>query len=86
MNLEPLDRKNLHDFLAHLLECAGAPHLMTPGLRDALVDHCAGNLRILTAMAADLLSAAVDRELAQLDEKLFIEVFSANPRGRKPKK
>ena len=86
MILEPLDRDNLLGFLSHLLERAGAPHLMTPALCQTLVDHSAGNLRILTAMAADLLGAAVDRELTQLDEKLFIEIFSTNPRALNPKK
>lgn len=78
--LEPLDRDNMRDFLEHLLQRAGAPHLMTPELCQTLVEHSAGNPRILSAMAADLLSAAVDRELSLLDEKLFIEIFSANPR------
>jgi type II secretory pathway predicted ATPase ExeA len=86
MILEPLDRDNMLGFLSHLLERAGAPHLMTPELCQALVDHSAGNPRILSAMAADLLSAAVDRELPKLDEKLFIEIFSTNPRALKPKK
>ena len=79
--LEPLDRDNMLAFLVHLLERAGAPHLMTPELCQALVDHSAGNPRILSAMAADLLGAAVDRELTHLDEKLFIEIFSSNPRA-----
>jgi type II secretory pathway predicted ATPase ExeA len=86
MILEPLDRDNLLGFLEHLLERAGAPHLMTPPLCQALVDHCAGNLRILSSMAADLLNAAADRELTQLDEKLFIEFFSTNSRTLKSKK
>jgi len=87
--LEPLERDDLLGFLGHLLERAGAPHLMTPELCSALVDHCAGNLRILTSMAADLLGAAVNQELTQLDEKLFIEIFSTKPRAstkRKPRK
>lgn len=86
MILEPMDRDTLQGFLHHLLSNAGAPHLMTPDLCNVLVDHSAGNLRILTSMAAELLSAAVDRELKQLDEKLFIEVFSSKPRPSAPKK
>lgn len=79
MILDPLNRNDLLAFLNHLLERAGAPHLMTPTLCEALVDHCAGNLRILTSMAADLLAAAVNKELKQLDEKLFFELFSTIP-------
>jgi len=49
---------------------------MTPALRHTLCDHAAGNYRILTTMAAELLAVAAQRELAQLDEKLYLEVFS----------
>ena len=35
-----------------------------------------GNYRILTTMAAELLAVAAKRELPQLDEKLYLEVFA----------
>lgn len=50
---------------------------MTPALRHTLCDHAAGNYRILTTMAAELLAAAAQRDLPQLDEKLYLEVFAA---------
>ncbi len=83
--LEPWDRNATKSFLEHALEHAGAPHLMTQGLKDTLVEHCAGNLRILCGMGADLLEAAAKRESKHLDEKLFIEIFSREtaPRGRR---
>jgi len=34
---------DLRDFLDHALDEAGAPHLMCDGLKDALVEHAAGN-------------------------------------------
>lgn len=80
--LEPLERDDLLSFLDHLLDKAGAPHLVTPELRDVLADHAHGNLRLLTALAADLLETAVRRELPQLDEKLFLEVFAHHPRRK----
>lgn len=80
--LEPLDRNDMLDLLEHLLKRAGAPHLITPQLCEALVDHSAGNPRILTAMAAELLGAAAAKQLSQLDEKLFIETFSQKNRAR----
>lgn len=49
---------------------------MTQDLRNTLCDHAAGNYRILTTMAAELLSAAARRNLPQLDEKLYLEVFA----------
>lgn len=77
--LQPLSAEETAAFLRHLLDHAGAPHLMTDALQQALIDHCAGNPRILTGMAADLLDAAVRKDRAQLDEKLFFEIFSRLP-------
>ena len=58
---------------------------MTPALRHTLCDHAAGNYRILTTMAAELLAAAAQRELPQLDEKLYLEVF-AQPEAPAPRR
>ena len=49
---------------------------MTAPLRQALCDHAAGNYRIMTTMAAELLAAAAQRDLAVLDEKLYLDVFA----------
>jgi hypothetical protein len=55
---------------------------------NVLVDHAAGNPRVLTTMGADLLAEAAKQDRRQLDEALFLEVFSRHPRrpgkGRKP--
>ena len=69
-------REELLGTLHHLLDTAGAPTLMTAELMNTLCDHAAGNYRILTTMAAELLSAAAQRESDQLDEKLYLEVFA----------
>jgi hypothetical protein len=46
--------------------------------------HAAGNYRALTTMAGQLLTVAADRNLAQLDEKLYFEVFAPpDPRKRR---
>ncbi len=72
-------REELLATLRHLVDTAGAPKLMTTQLMETLCDHAAGNYRILTTMAAELLSAGARREAGQLDEKLYLEVF-ASPR------
>lgn len=74
---EPASCEELHACLDHLLAGAGHAALMTPQLAHTLCDHAAGNFRILTTMAAELLAAAAQRDLAQLDEKLYLEVFAA---------
>jgi type II secretory pathway predicted ATPase ExeA len=86
MMLEPYGKDVLHNYMEHALQEAGAAHLMTQTLVETLVDHASGNLRLLNTMAADLLDAGARKELTQLDEKLFLEIFSRNPatRGHNP--
>jgi type II secretory pathway predicted ATPase ExeA len=69
-------RDDLLACLEHLLAGAGNASLMTLPLRHTLVDHAVGNYRILTTMAAELLTAAAQRDLPVLDEKLYMEVFA----------
>lgn len=77
--MEYASRDELSDCLKHLLSTAGAPHLMTKELTATLCDHAVGNYRVLTGMANELLSTAAQRELTQLDEKLFLELYAPNP-------
>ena len=77
--MEYASRDELSDCLNHLLSSAGAPHLMTKALTATLCDHAVGNYRVLTGMANELLSTAAQRELTQLDEKLFLELYTPNP-------
>ncbi len=72
------DREELLACLKHLQVTAGNPSLMTPELSQTLCDHALGNYRVLTSMAAELLAAAAQQEITQLDEKLYLQVF-ANP-------
>jgi type II secretory pathway predicted ATPase ExeA len=78
-------RDELLACLEHLLAAAGNASLMTPPLRHALCDHAAGNYRILTTMSAELLAAAVQKDLPLLDEKLYMDVFAppAKPVARR---
>ena len=85
--LEPYGRYDLLNYLEHALLQAAAPHLMTQTLMETLVDHAAGNLRLLNNMAAELLAVGAEKQVKQLDEKLFLEVFSRQPsRNRRLKK
>lgn len=49
---------------------------MTLPLRHTLREHALGNYRVLTTLANDLLTTAAQRELPELDEKLYFEVFA----------
>ncbi len=76
VKLEPASRDELAACLDHLLDAAGAPQLMTSELRITLAEHAAGNYRVLMNLADELLGVAAERDLARLDEKLFIETFA----------
>ena len=82
--MEYADRNELMACLKQLLATAGNASLMTPELMQTLWDHAVGNYRVLTSMAAELLAAAAQQEITQLDEKLYLEVFGAPP--AKPRK
>jgi hypothetical protein len=73
---EHASRDELLACLNHLLAGAGNASLMTPTLQQTLCDHAAGNFRILTTLAAELLAVAAQRDLPQLDEKLYLDVFA----------
>ena len=82
---EHASRDELAACLDHLIQGAGNASLMTPQLRQTLCDHAAGNYRILTSLAAELLAAAAQRDLPLLDEKLYFDVFAqpATPQARR---
>lgn len=75
--LEPGDRDTLVALLVHLTSEAGNANLMSPELMKTLAEHAMGNPRILCATAAELLAAAARQDIAMLDEKLYLEHFSA---------
>ena len=77
LTMEYAAREELATCLNHLLTTAGNAGLMTQELKSVLCDHAVGNYRVLTGMAGELLATAAQRELTQLDEKLFLEVFAA---------
>ncbi len=85
LSLEYASREELRACLDHLLHAAGNPNLMTAELKTTLGEHALGNYRVLTTLAAELLAVAAQRELPQLDEKLYLEVF-APPRSAAPAK
>ncbi|MCI0745101.1 MAG: ATP-binding protein [Verrucomicrobia subdivision 3 bacterium] len=77
--LETASRDELLACLKHLQTQAGNASLMTPELVKTLCDHALGNYRVLATMASELLAAAAQQDLPQLDEKLFLNVFAAYP-------
>jgi general secretion pathway protein A len=79
---EAASREELLELLSHALLKAGNATLMTAELKDTLVDHSAGNYRTLMIMGAELLAYGMANDVAQLDEKTYLEVFQ--PRHSRP--
>ena len=79
---EAAPREELLELLRHALVKAGNASLMTAELMEVLVDHSAGNYRSLMIMGGDLLAYGMAQEIAQLDEKCYLELFQ--PRGARP--
>ena len=76
LHLESANPSQLADSLTYALKVAGNPKLMTTELVTTLAEHAAGNHRVLMNLASELLAVAAQRELSQLDEKLYFEVFA----------
>lgn len=82
--MEYATRDELLGCLEHLMASAGNSKLMTAELMHTLCDHALGNYRVMSTLAAELLSAAAQREATHLDEKLYLEVFA--PPASTPRK
>jgi type II secretory pathway predicted ATPase ExeA len=73
--MESASREELSELLSYALATAGNASLMTPELIGTLVDHSSGNYRLLMTMAGELLAYGLNREVEQMDEKFYLEVF-----------
>jgi type II secretory pathway predicted ATPase ExeA len=74
--LQAASAEDLRTVLKHLISEAGNSALMTPDLIATLSEHALGNYRVLMTLCGELLSAAAQKQLPQIDEKLYFEVFS----------
>ncbi|MCP4968606.1 MAG: AAA family ATPase [bacterium] len=84
LSMDPASRDELLACLQHLTKSAGNASLMTKELMNTLCEHSAGNHRVLTNIAGELLAVAAHRESVQIDEKLFFELYPSP--GQQPKR
>jgi general secretion pathway protein A len=73
--IEAASREELLELLNHALVKAGNATLMTAELKDTLVDHSAGNYRLLMTMSAEVLAYGTAHDVTQLDEKCYLDVY-----------
>jgi general secretion pathway protein A len=83
--MEYAHRDELLALLRHAITVAGNATLMTEPLMHTLTEHAAGNGRVLMTMAGELLVEGLAREQAQLDERLYLEVFQVPARATEDK-
>lgn len=76
MNMELVDKKELSNFINHCLDSAGNSKLFTQSVIASLAEHAGGNYRTLINLANELLNAAIIKEVAVVDEKLYFDTFS----------
>lgn len=81
LRTEALAPAMLHQCLSHMLKAAGNAKLFSPSVSKTLCEHAMGNLRLLMNMANDLLAEALRLEREQIDEKLYFELFTPDPKS-----
>ena len=82
LNHEAKGREDLTQIMTEAIRKAGNPNLLTKGLINTLADHSIGNMRAMMNMAAELLEEGLRRETSQLDEQLFIEMYSQTAKSK----
>jgi type II secretory pathway predicted ATPase ExeA len=85
LSFERATTEEMLEMLRSVLAKAGNAKLMTAELMTMLCEHSTGNYRTLMTMAGELLAVGAQREVRQLDEKLYFEVFAVPPSAGKPK-
>lgn len=79
LSLERATPEEMLETLRYVLAKAGNAKLMTAELMATLCEHATGNYRTLMTMAGELLAVGAQREVKQLDEKLYFEIFAVPP-------
>ena len=75
LSVEPWTKPQLVDLLKDGMKHAGNLNLMSVGLAETLAEHAAGSPRVMMNLAADCLAIGCLKEVDQLDEGLFFELF-----------
>lgn len=85
LSQESASKEQLEKTLTESMALAGNKNLMSKELINMLVDHASGNYRVMMIMADNLLSEGMSKEVDQLDEKLFFELFSNSSKNKQKK-
>lgn len=84
LRLEPASRDEMVTMLETRCEAAGNASLVTSELAATLAERSLGNARAMLNIADELLTAAAARDLKQLDEKLYLDLYpTPDPRQQR---
>lgn len=84
LTLENYSREELLELLTESLDRAGNPALMTKGLIETVAEHACGNPRLMMITCGDLLMEAGSLDLKQMNEDLYMKLYSdGRPRRKK---
>lgn len=83
LQLDYAEHDELLACLEHLIDAAGNSALMTDQLKATLVEHAAGNYRVLMNLCDELLLLAAERDLATLDEELYLDAFAPPTKSKR---
>lgn len=83
--IELWTKSQLVNLLNNLIQQAGNAELLTEGMILALVEHSAGNPRVMVNLAGECLSFALQKELPRIDETVFFGLFKKS-NGTRSKK
>jgi type II secretory pathway predicted ATPase ExeA len=76
MTQESATKEQLEKTLLESMAKAGNANLISKDLVNTLVEHAAGNYRVMMIMADNILSEGMAKDVDQLNEKLFFEIYS----------
>jgi len=71
--LEYASREELRKVSHHIMKKAGNLNLLAASIKDTLIDLAAGNYRTLMMFAGKRLMAACERDITQIEEKVYFE-------------
>lgn len=83
--LGPRSPRELLETLTHAVTKAGNPALITPDLMKTIAEHSAGNYRVLSNTASQLLEEAARQNAALIDDKIYFDLFPSPTRASRPR-
>lgn len=86
MHHDSLPKDELQEILIKSMARAGNPNLMNEELIKIISEHSSGNLRSLMIMASSILLEGFQREVTQLTEGLFLDMYNTSKPIKKRKK